>query len=256
MPANLDQKEQEKSYTYSQLIELNDKLTLVVGKEGKQQEIIKYFSDVNINKPNILINTNNLEVFVFKKILQGVINMGSEYINLLKTGNILFQNWTTTVYCSSEARNTIKVNFGVRETNENIIGIRQAETSTISSINRTIKFLKRCNSEWLEHLNEKRKEFAEFNYYKTSQISKLRGKIAEFIRNSNVNDLDKELADLLNYLNRDVTYKMLKAANNIAFETLINQSTKEESKSGKSDDSMDESEKNAYLELENLDFPR
>lgn len=48
VPANVDQKEQEKSYTYSQLIELNDKLTLVVGKEGKQQEIIKYFSDVKL----------------------------------------------------------------------------------------------------------------------------------------------------------------------------------------------------------------
>jgi S-adenosylmethionine hydrolase len=60
VPANVDPKEQEKSYTYSQLIELNDKLTLVVGKEGKQQEIIKYFSDVNINKLNILINTIDL----------------------------------------------------------------------------------------------------------------------------------------------------------------------------------------------------
>ena len=36
----------EKKYTYSQLIELNDKLTLVVGKGEDQQCIIRCFSDV------------------------------------------------------------------------------------------------------------------------------------------------------------------------------------------------------------------
>lgn len=185
------------------------------------------------------------------KILQGVINMGTEYIKLLKTGNILFQNWSAIVYCSNESRNTIKVNFGVKQTNENILGIRHAEKSTINSINRTIKFLKSCNTEWLEHLNQKRTEFAEINYYKTSQISKLRGKVAEFIKNSNKNKLDKELTVLLNYLNRDVDYKMLKAANNAAFETVIKQASKTET-----NDNMQEPEKNAYEELMKLDFPR
>jgi len=46
-PQNVnDKKEPEKRYKYSQLVELNDKLTLVVGKDKKQQELIKYFSDV------------------------------------------------------------------------------------------------------------------------------------------------------------------------------------------------------------------
>ena len=34
-------------YTYSQLIQLNDKLTLVVGKEEEQQKMIRYFSEVS-----------------------------------------------------------------------------------------------------------------------------------------------------------------------------------------------------------------
>jgi len=39
----------DRYYTYEQLSELHDKLTLVVGKERNQQNIIHYFEDV-INK--------------------------------------------------------------------------------------------------------------------------------------------------------------------------------------------------------------
>lgn len=38
----------ERYYTYDQLSELHDKLTLVVGKERNQQNIIHYFEDVII----------------------------------------------------------------------------------------------------------------------------------------------------------------------------------------------------------------
>lgn len=41
------EKMSERIYTYSQLIELNDKLTLVIGKDQQQQNLIRYFSDVN-----------------------------------------------------------------------------------------------------------------------------------------------------------------------------------------------------------------
>ena len=40
--------EREKKYTYSQVIELNDKLTLVVGNREDQQRIIRCFSDVKL----------------------------------------------------------------------------------------------------------------------------------------------------------------------------------------------------------------
>jgi hypothetical protein len=48
VPENVAQKEQEKIYSYSQLVELSDKLTLVVGKDEQQQAVIKYFGDVSI----------------------------------------------------------------------------------------------------------------------------------------------------------------------------------------------------------------
>ena len=35
-----------KKYKYSEIVDLHDKLTLVVGKSEDQQKIIKYFEDV------------------------------------------------------------------------------------------------------------------------------------------------------------------------------------------------------------------
>ena len=39
-------KEVEKMYSFHQLVDLHDKLTLVVGKSDEHQEIIRYFEDV------------------------------------------------------------------------------------------------------------------------------------------------------------------------------------------------------------------
>ena len=41
-------KEPEKNYSFHQLVDLHDKLTLVVGKSEEHQEIIRYFEDVII----------------------------------------------------------------------------------------------------------------------------------------------------------------------------------------------------------------
>ena len=45
MPKN--ESEPQKSYSYTQLKDLQDKLTLVVGRDESQQKIIRYFEDVN-----------------------------------------------------------------------------------------------------------------------------------------------------------------------------------------------------------------
>lgn len=154
--------------------------------------------------------------------------MSTEYIHLLSSGNILFQNWSATIYCDERSINTIKVNFGMREDNKNVVGARSpnAEASTIDSIRCTIKFLKKCNREWSAHLNEKRVEFVELNHFKTRQISTLREKLAELVSHPNFEGsssgvvvVDQELIDLLMSVNKRVDYPMLCSANLKAFES-------------------------------------
>ncbi len=53
-----------KKYKYSDIVDLHDKLTLVVGKSDDQQKIIKYFEDVrNLMLPNKL---NKLKIDLYK----------------------------------------------------------------------------------------------------------------------------------------------------------------------------------------------
>ena len=51
MPKDVnDKKEKDRVYKYNELVDLNDKLTLVVGKDDQQQEVIRYFADVSSSR--------------------------------------------------------------------------------------------------------------------------------------------------------------------------------------------------------------
>ena len=89
--------------------------------------------------------------------------MGDVYLNLIKNGNVLFKNWNATIYCDKDNINTMKVNFGLSNNSQNIFAMRKYEKSTIKSINKTVKFLKDCHMEWLNHINDKYEEFNELN---------------------------------------------------------------------------------------------
>lgn len=91
--------------------------------------------------------------------------MGDIYLNLIKTGNVLFKNWNATIYCDQTHNITMKINFGLRNENQNIIAERKYEETSINSINKTIKFLKQCHEEWLNHVNEKRDQFSCLNFF-------------------------------------------------------------------------------------------
>ena len=91
--------------------------------------------------------------------------MGDIYLDLIKTGNVLFKNWNATIFCDKNNINTMKVNFGLSNNNQNIIAMKKFEKSAINSINKTVKFLKDCHCEWLNHMNEKYLEFIELNFF-------------------------------------------------------------------------------------------
>lgn len=149
--------------------------------------------------------------------------MANIYITLIKTGNILFRNWTATVYCSDKSTFTIKINFGVKSQNQNIFAYRKKEKSTINSLNKTIRFLKKASDEWLEHINEKRDQFPTLNFFQIDQIVMLRKHLAYFIHKNNLSNLKpdknefKDIYDLLYGINREINNELLDMANKKAF---------------------------------------
>ena len=159
--------------------------------------------------------------------------MGEIYLELIKTGNVLFKNWTATIYCDEEYQNTMKVNFGLSDPdkNQSIFAIRKYEIKTVDSINKTVKFLQNCHNEWLNHLNTKRDSYNELNYFRIDQIVFLRTELALFAKNNLFKDYDddefnmdeneynpKVLFDLLYNINRSLTVETLSLANKYAFE--------------------------------------
>ena len=200
---------------------MHDKLILVVGRKPEDKKIIEDFEQVNFN---ILVKIQNLiNLFCFLKIFEGIVNMAHIYIVLIKTGNILFRNWTATVYCNDKSNFTARINFGVKSENQNIFANRKKEKTTINSLNKTIQFLKKASDEWLGHIEEKRYDFSTLNFFQIDQIVMLRKYLANFIQKTNSSNLKpnenefKDIFDLLYGINNEIGVKLLEAANNKAF---------------------------------------
>ena len=186
--------------------------------------------------------------------------MGDIYLELIKTGNVLFKNWNATIYCDIDNPNTMKVNFGISNDNQNIFAMRKYEIATINSINKTVKFLKDCHAEWLNHVNEKREEFDELNFFRIDQLVYLRNAMPSFANNSKKADKQNSsetslIFDLLYNVNNSLNAELIVKANNFA----LNKSyelLKKEAINSKTDSNQRAADANRELiqELINLGF--
>lgn len=184
--------------------------------------------------------------------------MGHTYIDLIKTGNVLFKNWTATIYCEPNSKYTMRVNFGVKCENQNIFGVRELELKTIESINKTIKFLQNSYDEWLNHINSKREEFPSLNVFQINQIVMLRTDLAKFIGDTETaKRLDKSdyknMFDLLFSVNQKMSLELLEAANKSAFGE-IQKNFVEETVS--LEENSDEGQSDVCKQLEELGFTK
>ncbi len=149
-----------------------------------------------------------------------MIGIGENYLNLIKSGNILFKNWTATVYCDGNSTNTIKINFGVTDENKNIFGNRDEEFSTLATINKVIKYLSDCYKEWLEHIDNKRQNFPLLNYFTLDQLVILREELTKINSQTKSKEVERarfrNLIDLLYNLNDSVDLDMMLSAHEFA----------------------------------------
>ena len=151
-------------------------------------------------------------------MFETVIALGSIYIKLIESGNILFKNWTAIIYCNPEELNTVKINFAITDETKNIFGLRKIEGGTISSIIKVQKFLEKCYNEWLEHITKKRDDFPLLNYFTLNQLVVLRTKLSEIkkFKEANKSINLRCLADLLFNINENISCKLIVEANEYA----------------------------------------
>ena len=183
--------------------------------------------------------------------------MGQIYLSLIKTGNVLFKNWTSTIYCQEDTPYTMKINFGIERENQNIFANRESEKNTLSSINKTIKFLNDSYKEWLEHVNLKRNLFPCLNFFQIDQIVMLRASLANLIHKiqTGVSNIDpdqyKSVFDLLYNINNSLSLGQLIEANRHAYE-----SEHELNLAPVEADTNDQREKELIEELTDLGFSK
>lgn len=150
-----------------------------------------------------------------------MINMGQLLIDLIKTGNVLFKNWTVNVYCNEDYRHTMRINFGVKC--QNIFIDRADEKSTVSSLHKTSTFLQHAYNEWLAHIDSKREEYPIFDYFQIDQLVMLRTYLAEYLKatrysTSDVKQSDyKKIFNLTFNINSSESLDLLSEANKHAF---------------------------------------
>ncbi len=195
-----------------------------------------------------------------------MMNMGHIYLKLLKTGNVLFKNWTATIFCDPDYMYTIRVNFGLNC--DNIFGRREREQNTISSLNKTVKFLQNSYEEWLAHITEKRNQFPCLNFFQISQIVMLRTQIAEVIKsgqgkgrhhsNENIDSTFRGLFDMLFNINKNANIELLDQANSFVFGEEKNNFVEKdlEDITVEYEDTAAELDKDVQKQLEELGFSR
>ena len=150
-----------------------------------------------------------------------MINMGQLFMDLIKTGNVLFKNWTVKVYCNKDYKHTMRINFGVKC--ENIFAERAQEKTTVDSLHKTSDFLQHSYNQWLEHIESKREKFPIFDYFQIDQLVMLRTYLAEFVKATrfnmnNVNKTDyKKIFTLIFSINSSDSVELLNEANRHAF---------------------------------------
>ena len=183
-------------------------------------------------------------------------NMGQVYLRLIETGNVLFKNWTATIYCDPKSQHTIRVNFGLNC--GNIFDRREKEVKTINSLNKTIKFLQSSYDEWLAHITQKRDQFPCLNFFQISQIVMLRTQMAKLIRHEKHSEY-RGIFDLLHNINKKTSVELLQEANSYVFNLEQNSFVEKAQESGPeniaaSGDS--ELDPNVQKQLEELGFSR
>ena len=104
-----------------------------------------------------------------KQIFTAAQHLADVFCRLNQAGNLLFSEWRCIVYCSRKRDgSSVKVSFGKDE-------FPLFEESTLSTELQTQRqFMITCLKEWYQHIEEKRMEYSELNYFTTTQLVLLR----------------------------------------------------------------------------------
>ncbi|XP_024140227.1 E3 ubiquitin-protein ligase rnf213-beta isoform X2 [Oryzias melastigma] len=134
---------EEKSYKHEDLLELQNKLMLMSskGEHGREQ------------------------VTRFTEVFEGVQRVGSIFLQMQTSGNMLFWDWHALVYCAAQQQPCIKITFSS-------LGGQQMQYhgEVTQQLQQLAEMMDFCHKEWQVFISEMRSSFSVLNYYTTEQM--------------------------------------------------------------------------------------
>ncbi|KAK7494871.1 hypothetical protein BaRGS_00013998, partial [Batillaria attramentaria] len=139
-----DGKTPPRKYTYEELLDLQSRLMLVAGQAEKGKE--------------------NVDRFI--TVMDSLVRLGKTYVQLCADGCVLFLDWSVKFLCDSQrpvccisefaSQSMLKGRRGRQDLEEFIMGVAG--------------FLEQCHTEWLQYVDEKRRDYPQLNVYTVEQL--------------------------------------------------------------------------------------
>ncbi|XP_074936539.1 E3 ubiquitin-protein ligase rnf213-alpha-like, partial [Phalacrocorax aristotelis] len=169
-----------KSYSFSQLTELQNKLMLVTTKVEQGRE----------------------EANRFLEILEKVERVGKLYLELLSIGNILFIDWKADIYCNPQQNVKIYTEFG-------IAGILvQSKRPLLEELDSLVKAMEHCLAEWKKYLETQRDTYYHLNLFTAHQLFYLCSQLARVQKGI----VEPQVLIMLSIIKHDVKEEDIKKA--------------------------------------------
>eukprot|EP00058_Branchiostoma_floridae_P007058 XP_002592546.1 hypothetical protein BRAFLDRAFT_108418 [Branchiostoma floridae] len=144
----------DRHYSVSNLKTLQSKLMLIAGTADKGKE----------------------EVEKFVEVFNGVSRLGNVYLRLRKTGSVLFDKWTCTVFCDPNKKVKAIIDFGFGSST-----LTGKDKDLVTEVTNLAKLMESCLEGWLEFVDFKRGVYPELNNFTTEQIVVLRRELANVV---------------------------------------------------------------------------
>ncbi|KAK3585578.1 hypothetical protein CHS0354_036765 [Potamilus streckersoni] len=135
-----------RQYTFEQLQDLQSRLMLVAGKAEQGKD----------------------DVDRFMLVFDSVMRLANVFIKLHSAGCVLFKHWQSKFLCDISRPVCAFIEFG--QGAKPLKGKRNRKDDVTTVIPKMAKFMENCLDKWIDHINQKRLDFLELNYFTTDQL--------------------------------------------------------------------------------------
>ncbi|KAL3881508.1 hypothetical protein ACJMK2_027940, partial [Sinanodonta woodiana] len=171
-----------KQYTFEQLLDLQSRLMLVAGRAEQ----------------------GNDDVDKFMLVFDSLRRLANVFIKLNSAGCILFKHWHTKFLCDPTRPVCAFIEFG--QGAKSLKGRRTKTDDVTAVIPKIARFMENCLEKWIDHINQKRSEYLELNYFTTDQLVILQQELVK-VGPGQITDI--KIYPLLSAVKENCTYEDL-----------------------------------------------